>query len=159
MRLRDRLLLTLVLLLMCAGPVFAQPKAGRSYFIEHERSGKYMSAHSDLNGAGVHIWGPIHEGDKMAYRFKLVETEEDGFYYIAHQLAGKYLVTDGYDNGALAFLFGPIPSGHEESYKFKLIKQDNGTYYLLHKRSGSASLKSVEPTVIIFTFMDRSRPK
>ncbi|WP_166820199.1 RICIN domain-containing protein [Thalassoroseus pseudoceratinae] len=136
MRPNNRRLLTFVLLLMCTGPVFAQPKAGRSYYLEHIRSGKYMSAHSDLNAAGVHIWGPIHKGDEMAYRFKLVESGEDEHYYLIHQLAEKCLVTRGTDNGALAMLWGPIPAGHEDRYKFKLIKKDDGSYYLFHKWSG-----------------------
>ena len=111
----------------------AQPKADCSYFLEHKFSGKYVGTAATEDGAFVNLWGPIPEGGKDGYTFKLVASGKEGFYYLIHKLSGKYLCTGNKKNGARIHLWGPVPNGEEDRYKFGLVDAGEGSYNLSHK--------------------------
>jgi hypothetical protein len=109
----------------------------KGYYLLHEYSGKYMCTGGLENNSKFQTWGPIPPGHESRYRFKIKNSEVNGYYYLLHEYSGKYVCTGGLENNSVFHTWDPIPAGHEPRYRFKIFPSEvDGYYYILHEYSG-----------------------
>lgn len=86
--------------------------------------------------------GAHPSGHKSRYRFKIKNSEVNGYYYLLHEYSGKYVCTGRLENNSVFHTWDPILQARAR-YRFKIFPSEvDGYYYILHEYSVSICVRA-----------------